>query len=789
MSPRRRITFLLPAAATLLAAAALLPGAAGQEHTACDAAKSLPEDPACSAGLPAADAPRAVSWSALPAAFHPAPDRPNPSNTTLSAPARPVAGEPFTVVLATTLPETKPAVHGNGTLYEIAFPDMYEDEADTSVAILFGGELEVLSSDPALGAPSLVGDGAHAIAGTVPATPGVEHRFEFTLLPSREGTAEIHAAGFLLADARLILDVMPGTAQGSNSAREPGAGPDPGAPAGRGIPHDASPANGAIPWEASGVGHASRGVADPAAPAANGTERSGGGVRGHSSAAASQDDEVFTMYGQIRYNIPYSDERGAAHDVRVCAIANSRWVDYADGTSACTFTNQYGHYVLGPLNRTELRGDATELRLSLAVFSYGSGARVVDAGAHVYWQDIRSHLAASSEKVRIDMEASEYNRHRDRAVHIASTIADTRAYFGELGIEIPPVRVFWEPGKRAADLWPSAAGGGGPPYDPDDPAIFLDGLDSTTTHDASKSRYAIQHAYAHHTYRHVVGAPDGCAHDLAANTSPGCAFAEGFARFVPHMVDDTPYLREHGNTFIDIERELRVRGGNAEPLFGYGGSADGQTAMQVAAALWDVYDAPADGTHDRRRSAEGGTIVPEGPVLDDVHAGAGGIISTMLEGPRSAKQFHAMWTEAGRESIDSVMELHRLPLGGPDDLPDDLLEFSPIAAVRVDHAKGAAVPLSAAVPGGGAASLGVVRGFAVDGRGHGGAAVSDNGDGTGTLLLRPAMADVGRHEVVVRASHAGQADLARIDVTVTDPVSPRCRFLAQARAARGKHSR
>ena len=764
MNPRRRIAFLLPVAA-VLAAAALLPGAAGQGPIACDAAGGLPQDPACVAGPPAADAPRAVSWSALPTASHPVPDRPNPSNTTLSAPARPVVGEPFTVVLATTLPETKPAAHGNGTLYEIALPDTYEDEADTSVAILFGGELEVLSSDPALGAPSPVGDGAHAIAGTVPATPGAEHRFEFTLLPSREGTAEIHAAGFLLADARLILDVMPGTAQGSNRAREPGAGPDPGAPAGRGIPHDTRP-GGAIPGEASGAGYASRGVADPAAPAANGTMRASGG---HSGSATSQSDEDIVLYGQIRYRVPDSGEQGAAHDLAVCfGIGSESYEVYPGGP--CTLTNEYGFYVLGPIDRKYLSRYYDDLWMGPIIYASGGGAVVVGSdGRSCSDREIRYYLDIPNGMVRFDTALSGACRHTDRDAHrdahVVSTIADTRAYFEEFGVDIPLVRVHWEPGKRASELWPPAASGG-PLYDPSRHAIFLDGLDSPTTHDASKSRYAIQHAYAHHIHNHLVGAPEGCAHDLAANTSPGCAFAEGFARFVPHMVDDTPYLREHGNTFIDIERELREKGSNIEPLFGYGGPADGQTAMQVAAALWDVYDGPAHETHDRKRRAVDGIPVAEGAILDDVHAGAGGIISTMRDGPRSIEQFYAMWEgEAGRGSMRNVMELHRLPLGSPDDLP----EFSPIADVRVDHAKGAAVPLSAAVPGGGAASLDVIRGFAGDGRGYGGAAVSDNGDGTGTLLLRPAMADVGRHTVVVRASHAGQADLASIDVTVTDP--------------------
>ena len=802
MIPRRRIAFLLPAAA-VLAAVLLLPSAAGQEPP-CDAAGSPPPDPACGAGPPAEDAPRAVSGSAPPSGFHPALDRPNPSNTTLSAPARPVVGEPFTVVLATALPETIPVVYGNGTLGEIALPDAYHDEADTSVAIRFGGELAVLSSDPALGAPLSAGNGTRTeIAGTVSAEPGREYRFELSLLPMREGTAAIDAAGFAQGADRLVLDVVRGAAQGNGSR----AGPDPGNPPERKIPDGGGPAGGAVRGGGFG-GDAAAGHAVPADAGAgrgrDGTERAGGappriapaeggaGARGHSGApsqgggdlalsrapaepapepeASSQNAQDLVLYGQIRHDPPHSDAK-PARGLKVCVERGAGRAGYGDGTAPCAFTNEYGLYVLGPLTSAHPTLAGAEPELGLAIYASDEGATVVGPGGSAYrhHEDYRYY---GGEYARIDV-AVPYNHasHIGGAARIAGTIEDARAFFEEeLGVAVPHVRVYWEPGKRAADLWPRAAGGSGPSHNPNHPEIFLD----------SSNRYAIQHEYARHVHNHLGAAPEGCAHNFTAKVPPGCAFAEGFAHFVPHLVDGTPYLFEgwqerdglfpdfgRARAYVDIERELHHVGPVVHPLFGYDGSPGGQTVMQVAGALWDVHDGPADETHDRKRKVVGGRTVTEGGILDDVRAGAGGIVRTLRDGPQSIGQFHAMWEESGRESLRNVMDLHRMPPGNPAAFP----WFSPVAAVRVDHAGEAAVALSAVLPGGGNAPLDVVGGF-YGGRvdyGHAGAAVSDNGNGTGTLLLRPARADVGENVVTVRVNHSGQAALARVNVTVTEP--------------------
>ena len=252
-APRRRAPLLLAAAAAaaVVVAAAALAAALPPQHDAAgpDAAAAAcgdgqaPADPACAAGPPAAApaggqpdgaaagrqelqpqefaAPRASSgYAALP----------NPSNTTISASSEPVAGEPFDVVVATTLPLTATVMRGNGSIGMIEFPDAYEDEADTSVHVLFGGDVTVLSSDPALGAPfhgEAGGNSYTEIGGTLPVTPGQEYRFEFTVLPSEAGVTVIDAAGFMRGAARLVLDVAPAAGRGAAGQQQSAAADPP----------------------------------------------------------------------------------------------------------------------------------------------------------------------------------------------------------------------------------------------------------------------------------------------------------------------------------------------------------------------------------------------------------------------------------------------------------------------------------------------------------------------------------------------------------------------------------
>ena len=80
------------------------------------------------------------------------------------------------------------------------------------------------------------------------------------------------------------------------------------------------------------------------------------------------------------------------------------------------------------------------------------------------------------------------------------------------------------------------------------------------------------------------------------------------------------------------------------------------------------------------------------------------------------------------------------------------------------------MPVSATIPGGANVSLDVRQGFENEyDLYYSGAAMDDNGDGTGTLILNPARADVGENFVVVRANSSGNIELARVDVTVTEP--------------------
>ena len=216
-----------------------------------------------------------------------------------------------------------------------------------------------------------------------------------------------------------------------------------------------------------------------------------------------------------------------------------------------------------------------------------------------------------------------------------------------------------------------------------------------------------------------------------------------------------------------MERELHRVGDNYYVLFDYDDSTDNQTEIQVAGALWDVYDEHVDETHDRKRLLAGMQAVPESGILDDLHMGADEIIQIVRDGPQNAEQFYVRWEKRpGLGSMENIMDLHRMPFNSTGDLP----AFAPIPPVTVSHTGEAAVPVSATLPGGANVSLDVRQGFENEYDLHYvGAAMDDNGDGTGTLILNPARADVGENFVVVRANSSGNIELARVNVTVTDP--------------------
>ena len=864
------------AAAVLAAALPLEHGEAGAAGAACG--MLAPADPACAGGPPAAAA-RPPPEGAAPRASSRYADLPNPSNTTISASSPPVAGEPLTVVLSTTLPPTAMVLHGNGTIGKIEFPDAYEDEADTSVHVLFGGDVAVLSSDPALGAPSYGEAGGNSyteIGGTLAATPGLEYRLEFSVVPSEEGVTVIDAAGFMRGAARLVLDVAPAAGRGAAGQIQSAAAPEragprgevpPGAPgpegammaaveairaggpgkegaimaavealragspapeiagggtglgaaAGRGAPAQPPspaapdpPGPGALPRERPPGGpgpegavmaavEASRASAPVPAPAAPGIlarsgeghaaaaaahawhgrpappepepAAGGPGSRGHGgrSGAAAADAGDLVLYGMVWSDLPYSDAAGPAHGLRVCATdwnvedGGETLMAYEDGAPACTFTNEHGLYALGPLDGADPDGDGTGPDPTILVLSYGDGVRVWNSLDFLYSEGAPYYLEdRGAGHVWLDMRVE--TGAMNGAARIVDAMSDARAFIrGEVGAEIPPVDVHWQYGESVAEAWGLD---GDAFYISGLSWIFLDGRESRASHDMSESRYVILHEYAHHAHNHLGGASEGCRHYLTQKLSPGCAFGEGFADFFPHAVDGSPFLRELRHTFIDMESELIVNDNGVIPLFDYDDSLDRQTEIQVAGALWDVYDGPADEVHDRKRAWDEEELVWEGGILDDLHMGADEIIRIIQDGPQSAEQFYARWErQEGIGSMANIMDLHRMPFS-----PGDLPAVAPVPGATVSHTGEAEVPVSAYSPGGAATALSVRQGFEREHDWlHDGAAVDDDGDGTGTLILNPARADVGENIVAVRANSSGKIELARVDVTVTEP--------------------
>lgn len=159
----------------------------------------------------------------------------------------------------------------------------------------------------------------------------------------------------------------------------------------------------------------------------------------------------------------------------------------------------------------------------------------------------------------------------------------------------------------------------------------------------------------------------GCPspHHLHNQSGASCAWTEGWAGFVPHMVDNRASLRWTDATYIDLEQDRTENSsGMGETSFartGPTGSEGHLVEGQVAAALWDVKDSRIDTKFDK----EGHN--PRGRTLDDLAMGDDEIVGTLRAATYSSfGDFYAAWESARAQahSARNVMELHAMGFVG-----------------------------------------------------------------------------------------------------------------------------
>ena len=350
---------------------------------------------------------------------------------------------------------------------------------------------------------------------------------------------------------------------------------------------------------------ADRQVASP--PEVAGPPDSNDRAAGAGSAAGQQQSvPLFEIRGTLRADA-YDSGTGHinVHGMEVCAYDYNRSngiykkLSNSSGMPACAFTDSDGRYRV-PSIRNEDPDDNTRVDLAIRANSTGPGALTVhDTGNNTYIENLyRSNNFRGSY-----VDGTYYlNTVNSGAARIISTIMDGRDLFKKHGVDYSKLTVKWEHGSLASAFRDNQ--GAGPAYNTGKDVIWLDGIAGKgVIHDNSQQKWVVLHELGHHiadiTDRSSAGS---CGrHDIHLSIRPACAWSEGWADFVPHMVTNASVLK-YGSYSIDIERD-KVDYSDGRPHVDFTRHINGipvghRVEGQVAAALWDIKDGNVDAARD-----------------------------------------------------------------------------------------------------------------------------------------------------------------------------------------------
>ena len=392
------------------------------------------------------------------------------------------------------------------------------------------------------------------------------------------------------------------------------------------------------------------------------------------AAPASSHPAHFDAYGTVRAEgYLDGDPLVPIHGIMVCAYdynaaLGSETILYtASGENACAFTGHDGAYrISGVVNRDP--DDLSAADAFLVLYSRGADDLDVTMADYYYYYDESPQYARD---VTVDVE---YDfvlfSELAGAARIVDTMSDARAFFEPHGLPSGPLLVLWQHDAGASALPGSGSNGAKYGGSPDtDHTIWLDG-ESHATADDSLSRYVMLHEFGHY-----AASAGGVLNDYYCpvhyghlKSSLGCAWGEGWANFVPHMVDDRPTMPFTATIASNMEAGvdeslLGVKRYHFEsrepPSRNIGEKVEGR----VAAALWDMADSVSDPVHD--------TGGPGRPLAaDNLAVGYGRIVDAVLSATYNhTGDFYDAWERAyyGGESAEAVMRLHNMSFAIPNE--------------------------------------------------------------------------------------------------------------------------
>ena len=406
--------------------------------------------------------------------------------------------------------------------------------------------------------------------------------------------------------------------------------------------------------------------------------------------------------------------------IQVCAYDSSRTdgirtssLLQADGSDACTFTSNKGTYLIHSIVNDDPT-DSSYVDLLIKVQSRGDHDLIlIDKTGNTYDYESTRMDDFRGVTTMVDFELQDKYVGAAGIIH---TITDARDFFANYDIAPEYLTIKWQHDANARIFSDNRVGSA---YQPYFNTLWLNG-------DDGYSLKTILHEFAHHVHdvagtlpyavycntdRNFDGDVDDrneqFVHYFSFPSNAQCAWVEGWAGFVPHLVYDIPafshYIYLDQGTYTNLEKDLsrfwwKYLDGDPSAI----GTNDkfspaprhnpatGQVVgqfveTQIAAALWDIKDDHVDDIHDRDQDTQdfldclakrkltqrtsqcdyNADAIKDhrnnSVILDNLALGDDEIIKVFKSGVfQSFEEFHNAWEDTQDESLQDILKLHAI---------------------------------------------------------------------------------------------------------------------------------
>ncbi len=388
---------------------------------------------------------------------------------------------------------------------------------------------------------------------------------------------------------------------------------------------------------------------------------------------------IFSLRGNIFNSVSDYDTTGktTVYGVRVCAVDKNlstgsfAFLKNTSNKIACTNTTEFGTYALRNIVNND-PNDNTNADLYMYFSTNGNYVDIKKETNNRYAATYKvgdNYLGTGT--LRENYNLSGYDQFH-RAVWILDTLHDAREFFDDENMRIKSVDVIWQYNKDLEDVTgvPSTCNANAC-YDRTTNTIWLGGTDPNESSSFGNEHkiWTQLHEYGHHVMRNNYGdgnnwgSCDGGSHSLTRTNSETCAWSEGWADFVPHLVTNDSKIQRSTSSWIDLEKDGISRSASitdnpyrpfpteiGRPTYDVGHLSEGQ----VASMLWDIKDNVQDSIHDKRYGSPKDNINVSRNANDNILSAFGGVKDIVND-------FYLQWnTENTSTPLNSIADLHHI---------------------------------------------------------------------------------------------------------------------------------